>query len=97
MTAEIQWAEFADAVANVAKVDPATITEDTGLVADLGLDSLALTELVVVLLDRFDAPHLAGRLDGREWEAATVGQLRNECRGPNRAATQLANPRAAHG
>jgi acyl carrier protein len=75
------WPEFAAAVAACAFVSVDGITPATRLDADLGMDSLSLTELVVVLIVDFGAADLGDTLDDRDWAGVTVGQLFDECRG----------------
>jgi acyl carrier protein len=72
---DLRWAEFTAAIAEVARVPADAIAPGTRLIGDLGLDSLALAELVVLLLTEIGVPSLEDELAGREWEQATVGEL----------------------
>ena len=74
------WPEFAAAVAEVAGVAPATLSPDSRVVEDLGLDSLALVELILVLAEApaLMDPRLVARLEGRRWEQTSLGQLFDE-------------------
>ena len=76
--ATVSWESFVAQVALIAKVDSKAIGRETRLAADLGLDSLAITELVVALIDEFGVETLADRLDELDWEAVTLGQLFDE-------------------
>jgi acyl carrier protein len=69
------WEIFVSSVAEIAGVDPGDIREDTRLINDLGLDSVALTEIVVVLVDDFDVPELSHELDEGAWAEVSVGEL----------------------
>jgi acyl carrier protein len=74
------WEEFAVAVASSAHVPVDTVERDTRLDHDLDLDSLALAELIVMLIVEFDMETLADDLEGRNWSAMTVGGLYEEYR-----------------
>jgi acyl carrier protein len=76
----VEWAEFAAAIAEVAHAPAETIAPGTRLIGDLGLDSLALAEVIVLLLTELDVPSLDGDLSGREWEQVTAGELFEEYR-----------------
>jgi acyl carrier protein len=47
---------------------------------DLALDSLALTEVVVLLIVDFDMETLAEELEQRDWRGVTLGDLYGEYR-----------------
>lgn len=74
------WDEFADAAATVADCDPSALSPEMRLVADLGLDSLGLAELITALVLDFDMESLASDLDDRQWELVTLGELHEEQR-----------------
>jgi acyl carrier protein len=76
-----RWEGFAAAVASVAQVRAEDIARSTRLVEDLGLDSLALTEVVVLLIVELDMDTVSDDLERRDWADVTVGDLYNEyCR-----------------
>lgn len=50
------------------------------LIADLGLDSLALAEVITALVLDFGMESLAADLDDRQWELVTLGELHEEQR-----------------
>ena len=77
MTA-ITFDAFAAEVAAVAEIPSETIGEETRLIGDLNLDSLALTELVVMLIEKFDMSELGSGLDDRAWSKVTVRNLYDE-------------------
>jgi acyl carrier protein len=79
-TRDEHWTEFAGAVAGLAGVPAEHVTTDTRLVDDLGLDSLALAELVVTLVADFGIESLAQDFDERNWAAVTVGALYDDWR-----------------
>ncbi|MGP0050187.1 MAG: phosphopantetheine-binding protein [Solirubrobacteraceae bacterium] len=70
--------EFAAAIANVARLDTAAVSPESLLIADLGLDSLGVAELVVVLAERFDMAGLAASAGDRPWRTLTVADLFGE-------------------
>lgn len=72
------WEEFTEAIAGVARVPSSGITERTRLVEDLGLDSLTLTEVVVLLIVDFELERLGDELGERDWDGVTVGALFDE-------------------
>ena len=73
--AAISWESLRSQVALIAQVPASDIDRNTRLVADLGLDSLAVTEVAVVLMEEFGTDALAEGLDEIEWETLTVGRL----------------------
>jgi acyl carrier protein len=74
----LTWDEFRAEVAQVADVSPGEIDDQTRVLEDLGLDSLALTELVVILVDKYDVWSLSKDLENRRWANVTVRQLYDE-------------------
>lgn len=75
-----RWEHFARAVAAAAQVRPEAISRTTRLEDDLGIDSLALAELVVMLIVDFEMETLADDFDQRNWSEVTVGALYEEYR-----------------
>jgi acyl carrier protein/RimJ/RimL family protein N-acetyltransferase len=74
----VTWEEFLAEVASIADVDAADVHPDTRVLEDLALDSLALAELGVVLVDRYDTWSLSRELETRSWENVTVRDLYDE-------------------
>jgi acyl carrier protein len=72
------WDDFAATVAGIARVPVEGVRRDTRLVGDLGLDSLALTEVIVALIVDFDMEALSTELEERDWGAVTIGSLYDE-------------------
>ncbi len=77
---EQQWERFVNAIAAAAQVRPETISRASRLEYDLGIDSLALAELVVMLIVDFGMGTLADDFDQRDWSGITVGALYEEYR-----------------
>lgn len=63
----------ANAVAEVLQRDPSTITEDTRLFDDLGLDSTTVLQLLMNLEDELDAEFDSDTLEQHHFD--TVGTL----------------------
>jgi len=80
------WEQFRDKVAAIAEVAPAQVTESTRVVEDLGLDSLALTELVVMLIDDYGMTSLYAGLETKSWQDTAAGELLAESRQGTEAA-----------
>jgi acyl carrier protein len=74
----LSWSEFTERVSEVAAIDPHDIRRESSIVDDLRLDSLSLTELVVLCLVDLDFTALGNALPDREWRRATVGGLYDE-------------------
>jgi acyl carrier protein len=74
----VTWEEFVVEVAGIADVPAADVQSDSRILEDLALDSLALAELGVVLVDRYDTWSLSRELETRSWENVTVRDLYNE-------------------
>ncbi|HVX42536.1 MAG TPA: acyl carrier protein [Mycobacteriales bacterium] len=66
-------ASVANAVAQVLQRDPSTITEDTRLFDDLGLDSTTVLQLLMNLEDELDAEFDSDTLEQHHFD--TVGTL----------------------
>ena len=77
---EHRWERFVHAIAAAAQVRPEAISRTTRLDDDLGIDSLALAELVVMLIVDFGMETLADDFDERDWSGVTVGALYEEYR-----------------
>jgi acyl carrier protein len=71
----MNWEDFAHAVAEVAGADSSQVGHRTRLVGDLGLDSLALTEVLVMLMVDLQMTSVADQLAERDWGRVTVGDL----------------------
>lgn len=71
----MNWPDLTREVARFADVPADSIERDTRLIEDLGLDSLALTELLVTLIEAHDLDSLAEELVQRSWENVSAGEL----------------------
>ena len=74
----MSWEQFAAEVAGLADCQADAVDGDTRLIEDLGLDSLSLTELVVILIERHDMYSLSKTLEERSWEHVTARALYDE-------------------
>ena len=74
----ISWDEYVAEVAAIAQVPVADVREDSRVLEDLALDSLALAELGVVLVDKYDSWSLSRDLETRSWDNCTVRSLYHE-------------------
>src|SRR4051795_10330698 len=79
------WDQFAAQLATVTGVSARQVQPDARLVADLGLDSLAIAEVVVMLLADYQLDALSERLQNSTWHEVTVGMLYGEYRSGRRA------------
>lgn len=81
------WPDFAAQLAEVAEFPVADITPRSRLVEDLNLDSIALLEVLVFVVETYEPPSISQELESRRWEGVTVGALYQECvgRGPPQA------------
>lgn len=70
-----EWLSFADRLAQLTAMPAEQIDPDVEVMGGLGLDSLALAELVLVLREAYESPGRQIQLDGRNWQRITVGQL----------------------
>ena len=68
------WGEFAAKLASVAEIDAAGIQQEARLIEDLDLDSLAVIELVVALMNDYGLAMPDG-IDAERWDGLTAGQL----------------------
>jgi acyl carrier protein len=71
------WPRFVGAVAELAELETAAIRPEARLVEDLGLDSVAIAELVTLLIDEYGAEALATALEEQGWSGMTVEELYN--------------------
>jgi acyl carrier protein len=71
----MEWNEVVVEVARFARVRTDSIDRETTLIEGLGLDSLALTELLVTLIEEHDVDALSGDLFVRSWEDVTLAEL----------------------
>jgi acyl carrier protein len=69
---------FTELVAVTLNVSSAGLRPETRLIEDLGLDSLALAELLVVMITELRMERLAEDLGDREWTNVTLGELYEE-------------------
>jgi acyl carrier protein len=76
--AAANWDDFAGQLAELADCPPERVHRDTRVIEDLGLDSLALAELVVVLMEKYRMSSVSQTLEDRVWENFTVGALYDE-------------------
>lgn len=74
----VTWEDFVKEVAAIAEVPDGEITAETRVLEDLALDSLALAELGVVLVDKYDTHSLSRDLETRLWDNVTVRSLYEE-------------------
>ena len=74
----VDWQQFIGDIATVAEVGAGSIDGKTRLLEDLALDSLALTELVVLLADRYGLDTLLSGLEDRGWANVSVRSLYDE-------------------
>jgi hypothetical protein len=78
---ETEWQEFLRAIGELLPSSAAEYKPEMRLVEDLRLDSLALTELLVVVLETYNPPTLSRRLEDRPWDGVTLGMIFEECQG----------------
>jgi hypothetical protein len=73
--ADVPWEDFVAEVATIAQVAGSQVHRDSRVLEDLGLDSLALAELGVVLVDEHGTWGSSSQLEARRWDNVTVGEL----------------------
>lgn len=78
MSRPVAWDEFAAAVAEIAQQPPDRVTRDARVIEDLALDSVALAELVVLLIDDYEVAGVARELDELAWSRLTLGRIFDE-------------------
>jgi acyl carrier protein len=71
----LDWNELVGEVADFAQVPDQAIDRQTLLIEDLGLDSLALTELLITLIEEYEIDALSAELFARTWERVSIGEL----------------------
>lgn len=74
----VEWAEFVGAIAEIAEIGHEGVGRESRLLEDLNLDSLALAELVALLLVELEMGTLESDLVERDWKLVTVGELFDE-------------------
>jgi acyl carrier protein len=75
VTAPVSWDEFAAAVAEIAQRPADHVTRDSLVVEDLALDSVALAELVILLLDDYEVDGLSRELEDTAWNRLPLGRI----------------------
>jgi len=78
---QIQWEDLAVEIAAIGRLPIERVVPEATLIDDLGYDSLAVAELIVLLTEEYEITTLPGDLETRDWSKVTVGQLREECGG----------------
>jgi hypothetical protein len=74
----VTWEEFATQLAELVERPPDEVLPTTRVIEDLGLDSLALAELVLILVEKYEMGGLSKTLEERVWENVTAGALYDE-------------------
>jgi acyl carrier protein len=72
---EETWARYVSDLAALSDAAIGEITEESRLVADLGFDSLAFTELALILDDRYGSRNFAADLPSVPWLELTAGSV----------------------
>jgi acyl carrier protein len=72
---DTEWLSFKQRLAEATRMPAEEISPGAHLVGNLGLDSLALAELVMSLREAYESPNRQIQLEGRNWETITVAQL----------------------
>ena len=75
---QASWEDFVHSVAAAAGIPVREVSPSTRLIEDLDLDSLALTEVVVMLIVELGMESLSDGLEQRRWDSVTVGGLYDE-------------------
>jgi acyl carrier protein len=73
--ADVSWEQFVAELAAIAQVCETEIQPDSRVLEDLALDSLALAELGVVLVDKYGTWSSSNHLEARRWDNVTVREL----------------------
>jgi acyl carrier protein len=71
--------QFVDELVAVAQVSREEVSRDSRLVEDLGLDSLALLEVLALVDDNYGADTAIDELETRGWAGVTAGELFDQC------------------
>jgi acyl carrier protein len=71
----MQWDDLVAEVVPFTELPEERIGRDTMLIEDLGLDSLALTELLIILIEEHGVDALSEELFARSWEQVTLAEL----------------------
>jgi acyl carrier protein len=74
----VSWEAFVAEVAAIAQVSEDRVQPDTRVLVDLALDSLALAELGVILVEKYETVSPSDDLETRKWDNVTVRALYNE-------------------
>lgn len=69
------WNEFIRVVAQFTELPVESIDGESWLIENLGLDSLALTELLITLIEDHGVDGLAEDIFERSWEQVTLAEL----------------------
>lgn len=69
------WRRYIDVLSEVSDVSVESIHRDSLITKDLGLDSLAIVELAVVLIEELKAEDMEKALGSMDWGEVTVGAL----------------------
>jgi acyl carrier protein len=70
-----EWPSFVQHLAEVSQTPADEIKPDAEVMRGLGLDSLALAQLIVALREAYESPSRQIQLDSRNWQTITVAQL----------------------
>jgi acyl carrier protein len=74
MPGKVSWDAFTAEIVDISLTPADRIVPDARLVQDLDLDSLALIELFVVMVDKYELA-IPDDLDAERWKQLTAGQL----------------------
>lgn len=69
------WRRYIDVISEVSDVSVESIHRDSSITRDLGLDSLAIVELAVALIEKLKAEGMEKALGSMDWGKVTVGEL----------------------
>lgn len=74
----LTWDVLVGQLAELAGVPPDAVTPDARLVEHIGLDSLAIAELVLILVQDHGIDARVADAEGRDWSRISAGQLLEE-------------------